>query len=242
MKRLVMMIAVACLAMPAAVAKSGSDDVDRQIVGAWQLQCTTPDGVPRTPIVLVGRQYQKHVAWYLGDEEPQPFENVRLQGDKLVGTLTPQERPDITITCEATLKAADQCTGTATYRSKDGRDTGNWAFSGQRLTPSSFAEAMTWKLSFVTPDNAQHEATVTVVSKNDKFYAWYSDKDHELPARALTVQGDRVELKISGESPEGTRVDVTFRGTVDGDAVQGNAEYRLPDQTGSFTFQAKRAS
>ena len=205
MKRLVVLMTVACLVMPAAVGKAGSNDVDQQIVGAWQLQCTTPDGVQRTPIVIVGRQYQKYVAWYIGDKEPQPFENVQLQGDKLVGTITPQEQPDITITCESALKAADQCAGTATYRSKDGGATGSWGFSGKRMTPSSFDEVMKWKLSFVTPDNEQHEATLTVVSKSDKFYAWYSDKNHELPAHSLTVQGDRVEMKLSGESPEGAR-------------------------------------
>jgi hypothetical protein len=242
MKRLVMLMAVACLVMPTAVGKAGSNDIDQQIVGAWQLQCTTPDGVQRTPIVIVGRQYEKFLAWYIGDQEPQPFENVRLQGDKLVGTITPQERPDITITCESTLKVANECAGKATYRTKSGSDTESWTFTGKRLTPSSFDEVMKWQVSFVTPDNEQHEATVTVVSKSNKFYAWYSDKNHELPARTLTVQGDRVEMKMSGESRDGTRADVTFRGTIAGDQIQGNAEYRLQDQTGTFPFKAKRAS
>jgi hypothetical protein len=241
MKRLVMMIAVGCLALPA-VGATRADDVDQQILGAWQLQCTTPDGVQRTPLVVVGRQYARYVAWYIGQGEPQPFKDVRLQGDKLVGTIVPPERPDITVTCESSLKSPDQCTGTATYRTRDGGDTGSWKFGGRRLALSAFDEVMKWKLSFVTPDHEQHDATVTVVAKNNRYYAWYSDDDHELPARALTIQGDRVEMQLTGESPEGRRVDVTFRGTVTGDTVQGNAEYRLPGDTGSFPFKARRDS
>ena len=243
MKRLVVMvIALACFGMSAAAGEAGSNDVDRQILGPWQLQFTAPDGVPHAPTVIVGRQYKKYVAWYIGDKEPQPFQGVELQGDKLIGTITPQERPDITVTCEAKLKADDQCEGTARYRSKDGGDTGSWGFNGKRMALSSFEEVMKWNLSFVTPDNEQHAATVTVVSKGDKLYAWYSDPDHELPARTLSVQGDRVEMKMSGESPEGARVEVTFRGTLVGDEVQGNAEYRLQDQSGSFPFKGKRTS
>ncbi len=243
MKRLVMMtIALACFGMPAAADQAGSKEIDQQVLGAWQLDFTAPDGVHRNPIVVVGRQYKNYVAWYVADGEPQPFKNVRLQGDKLVGTIAPRERQDVTITCESTLKAMDQCEGKATYRTKNGSDTGQWSFTGKRIPMSSFDEVMKWELRFTTPDNEPHEATVTVVSLSGKMYAWYSSKDHELPARSISVQGDRVEVKMVAESPEGAPVEVTFRGTVVGDAVKGEAEYRLQDDTGKFPFQAKRVS
>jgi len=243
MKRLVMMtIALVCFGMPAAADEAGSKEVDQQVLGAWQLDFTAPDGVHRSPIVVVGRQYKSYVAWYVADGEPQPFQNVQLQGDTLVGTIAPREHPDITVTCESKLKAADQCEGKATYRTKDGSDSGQWSLTGRRIPMSSFDEVMKWKLSFTTPDNEQHEATVTVVSENGKMYAWYSSEDHELPARSISVQGDRVEVKMVAETQEGAPVEVTFRGTVVGDAVKGDAEYRLKDDTGSFPFQAKRVS
>ncbi|NLX55405.1 MAG: hypothetical protein GXY58_09860 [Planctomycetaceae bacterium] len=241
MKRLVMMIAVGCLALPA-VGAARANDVDQQILGVWQLQCTTPDGAQRKPVVVVGRQYAQYMAWYVVKGELKPFKDVRLQGDRLVGSIVPPERPDITVTCEAWLKSPDQCTGTATYRARDGGDTGSWKFDGRRLALSEFDEAMKWKLTFVTPENEQYDATVTVVGKDNRFYAWYSDGDHELPARSLTIQADRVEMQLSGESPEGRHVDVRFRGTVTGDTVQGNAEYRLREDTGSFPFKARRDS
>ncbi|MHB8864671.1 MAG: hypothetical protein ACYC6N_19875 [Pirellulaceae bacterium] len=242
MKRIVLMTALACFALPIVSVAADPGDLDRQILGAWRLQFTAPDGVSRTPVVILGRQYDEYVAWYVGDGKPQPFQDVQLQGDTLVGKLDPQERPDVTVMLESKLTAENQCTGTAKYKSKTGNDAGQWSFTGQRMEPSSFDEQMTWKLHFTTPDNQQHAPTITVVSKEGKRYAWYSGKDHELPARSINVQGDRVEMTISAQSPEGSRVDVTFRGTIEGDNVQGTAEYHMQGDTGSFPFQGKRTS
>lgn len=243
MKRRVMMtMALACFGLTAAAHEVGSKEVDQQILGAWQLDFTASDGVHRNPIVVVGRQYKNYVAWYAAGGDPQPFQNVQFHGDKLVGTIVPRERPDVTITCESTLKAANYCEGKATYRTKNGSDTGQWSFTGKRIPMSSFDEVMKWELRFTTPDNERHEATVTVVSRSGKMYAWYSGRDHELPARSISVQGDRVEVKLVAESPEGAPVEVTFRGTVVGDAVTGEAEYRLQNDSGRIPFQAKRVS
>jgi hypothetical protein len=242
MKRAALFVAFACLAMPVAAGDAGSKDVDRQIVGAWKLEFTAPDGVHRNPIVIVGRQYKTYTAWYVDGKEPQAFRDVQLQGDKLVGTIEPQEHPGITVTCESKLKAEDQCEGTATFKTKSGGDTGSWTFTGQRIKLSAFDDVMTWKLTFATPDQKSHEATLTVVSKNGKFYAWISTPDHELPARDVTVEGDRVELKLAADTPEGKKVEVTLRGTLSGDEVQGTAEYRVQGETGTFPFKAKRTS
>lgn len=242
MNRFVMWTALACFAMPALV-KADSSDVDRKIVGVWKLQFTTPDVVQRTPLVILGRQYKTYVAWYIGDKQPEKFRDVQLKGETLVGTIIPQEHPDITVTLESKLQGENQCVGTAKFRgNNNGPDTGSWPFSGQRMTPSSFEEAMTWKLSFVTPDNEKHEPTITVVTEGGKMYAWYSGRDHELPARSIRVEGDSVVMSMTAESPEGGQVDVTFRGTVSGDEVKGTAEYRTGDDSGSFPFQGKRAS
>ncbi len=241
MKRLMMMaLALAWLGVPGSTNPARADKADQQAVGAWQLDFTAPDGVHRNPIVVVGRQYESFVAWYVADGEPQQFQNVRLQGDTLVGTITPREHPNVTVTCESTLKATDQCEGKATYRTKGSAETGQWSFTGKRILPSSFDDVTKWALSFTTPDHRKHEALVTVLSKSGKRYAWYSSADHELPARTLSVQGDRVDMKMVGETPKGTPVEVTFHGTIAGDAVSGQAEYRLDSDTGSFPFRAQR--
>lgn len=241
MKRFGMMTALACLAFSGVVAKAAPSDVDKQVLGPWKLQMTTPDGVDRDPTVIVGRQFEKYVAWYVDDDEPQRFKEVRIEDDTLVGTIRPQERPEIRVTLRARLSGENACEGTGEYRAESG-DSGSWSFTGKRVPLSSFDEVMTWKLSFVSPDGERHDPTVTVVTKNSKHYAWYSGSDHELPASSIRVDGDRVEMKIAAETAEGTKVDVTFRGTVDGDRVEGNAEYDLEGDTGSFPFTGKRSS
>jgi hypothetical protein len=235
------MTALACCVLHAVDVTADSDDVDKQILGAWKLECTTPDGVARTPIVIVGRQYEEYVAWYVGDDQPEAFKDVQLKDDTLVGTINPKVEPNVTVTLEAKLKAENECEGTGKFRSADGK-TGSWNFTGKRIDLSEFDEVMTWKLSFVSPDEKQHSPTVTVVEKDGELYAWYSGKDHELPAVKISVDGDRVEMKMTAESPEGAKVDVTFRGTVDGDNVAGKVEFRVEGESGSFAFTGKRTS
>ena len=113
MRRLATMIALACFAMPVAAGEAGSKETDQQVIGVWQLKFTAPDGAQHTPIVIVGRQYDNYLAWYVAGKEPQAFKDVQLKGDKLVGTIRPQEHAGVTVTCESTLKAEDQCAGVA---------------------------------------------------------------------------------------------------------------------------------
>jgi len=241
MKRLVVTTALACIALPAMAVRADSKDVDKQILGAWKLEFTTPDGVERTPVVLVGRQYTKYAAWHVGDDQIEPFTDVQLKDDTLVGTIKPQGQPDITVTLEAKQTAANQCEGIGKYKDEDG-EAGSWKFTGQRVPLSSFDDVETWVLSFVTPDDEQHSPSITVFSKDSNLCAWYSGKDHELPASKLSVDGDQVEMTISAESAEAKKVNVVFRGTVDGDTVKGNAEFNVEGETGSFEFTGKRKS
>jgi len=241
MKRFAMLTLAACLIMPALV-QADTSDADRQILGAWQLKLTTPDGESRSPIVIVGRQFSKYVAWYIGDKEPQAFQKVELKGDTLVGSLNPQEHPGVEVTLESRLTAENQCAGTAKFRSKSGGDGGSFQFKGERLSLSSFDDVSTWKLQFTSPDDEKHEATITVVAKGGKHYAWFSGHDHELPARSISIDGDKVVATMAAETAEGAKVEITFRGNVSGDQVQGTVDFSVEGQSGSFPFAGKRAS
>ena len=210
MKRIVLTTVLVCIALPAMVVRADSNDVDKQILGAWKLEFTTPDGVERTPLVLVGRQYDKYAAWHVGDNRIEPFTGVQLKDDILVGTIKPQEEPNVTVTLEATLTAEDRWGGTGKYKADDG-ETASWEFTGKRVCLSSFDEVETWVLSFVSPDDERHSPSITVFSKNGNLHAWYSGKDHKLPASKLTVDGDQVEMTISAESVEAKKVKVNGR-------------------------------
>ena len=48
MKRFAMLTLAACLILPALV-QADTSDTDRQVLGPWQLQMTTPDGESRSP-------------------------------------------------------------------------------------------------------------------------------------------------------------------------------------------------
>ena len=240
MRCLFSLAVVALLAFPISTASSAEiDSTAKNIIGAWKLDFTTPDDVKRTPIVIIGRQHQDLVAWYVDKEKREAFKDVQLKDDALCLTIRPMERPDMTVTFEAKLKDEGVCVGTGMYESKSG-DTGSWEFSGRRVPTSTFDEVHSWKLSFVTPDDQPRSAVVTVLSKNDKLFAWYSSDEHELPATKITKDGDDVVMSITAKTQDGATVDVVFRGTIDGDQVAGNAEYDLEGDTGSFSFRGER--
>ena len=244
MRTFLSFVVATSIAIPAVAAPRSSDVAEsaKKIVGAWKLEFTTPDDVDRSPIVLVGREHQKFVAWYVEkDKKPESFKRVRLEGDKLMLTIRPKERKDIEVTFEASLKKENVCAGEATYRSDDG-DSGSWDFKGQRVAKSDFDEMQNWQLSFVTPDDQKHEATVTVAARKDKLYGWYSSKDFDIPATKLDKDGSKITLSLTTKTKDGMTVDVTFRGTVDGDHVKGEAKYDLEGDTGSFPFTGKRKS
>ena len=245
MRSYLSIFAVVALTVQASAANPAASEVEsaaKQIVGAWKLEFTTPDEVKRTPMVLVGRQYQKLVAWYVEKDRPESFKKVRLEDDTLLLTIRPNERKDVEVTFKARLgEQKNVCVGEATYQSDDG-DTGSWDFKGKRVSESDFDESEKWQLSFVTPDEQRHEATITVVAQKDELYGWYSSKDFELPSLKLSNDGDKVVMSVKATTRDGANVDVTFRGTVEADRVHGEAEYDLKGDTGRFPFTGQRKS
>ena len=241
MKRIATWTLLACIALPVFTLQADNSDTDKQIIGAWQLKMTTPEGETREPVVLVGRQYDDYLAWRVGEDGLEALENVQLKNDVLVGTFKPKEHPDVTVTLEARLTGEGACEGAGKFKSTDG-DSGAWKFTGKRLAPPSTYDVSKWKLDFETPDYEQHSATILVMAQGEDYHAWYSGKDHELPAREVKVDGDRITMKMSAKTADGAKVQLIFRGTVDGDVVKGNAEYKLDGDAGSFPFTAKRSS
>lgn len=243
MKKIVWFVALfCCLAAPAWAATV--EEAMPDVRGAWQLEFTSPDGVQRQPIVIVGREYQQLVAWYVEEDgKPVAIDSARLDGETLVlSTRRQQAEGDMKITLRAQLAGADKCRGEGTYELLSAGDQGNWSFSGRRIQPGEFDATETWKVSFMTPDGERHEAEVMVMEKSGRHYGWYSSKDRELPATSVSLQGERVTLSLSAKTADGDRVDVTFRGNVMGDRVNGTAEYNLLGETGSFPFQGQRRS
>jgi hypothetical protein len=241
MRQLLTIAALTCIALATTTVKADSSDIDGDVLGAWQLRFTASDGLERTPVVLVGHQYGNYDAWYVGDDEIQPFEEVQLKDDVLVGTIAPKDEAGIKVTVEAKITAENQCEGEGRFKTADG-ESGAFDFTGKRLSLDAADDVTTWKLSFVTPDEEQHSPTLTVIEAGDKLYAWYSGKDHEMPASDLSLDGDQVTMTLSASTPDGQKVKVKFRGTVNDDEVAGDVEFKVEGETGSFPFTGKRAS
>ena len=182
------------------------------------------------------------VAWYIEEDKPVSFKDVCLKDDAVVATVKPKEyRDELTVTLEARLEKDGVCCGKAEY-AFDGGDLGDWEFTGERLRWSDFDNVTQWNLAFTTPDYERHNALVTLVSVGEKIYGWYSGKEFELPIMQVAIDGPKVVMSVTTKTQDGDKVDVTFRGTVEGDRVTGNAEYITGGDTGSFAFSGKLKS
>ncbi len=195
----------------------------------------------RTPTIIVGRQHDELVAWYIEKEEPEAFKQVELKDESLVLTFRPKEYPDLMVTLEGRLDADNACSGTGTYTASDG-ERGSWEFTGKRVELSEFDEVTTWNIRFDSPDGKRHQALVTVLAKQDKLYAWYSSDDYEIPAQEFRQDGDNVVMSLTTKTEEGSPLDVTFRGRVDGDNVKGDLEYKMDGESGTLEFSGERKS
>ena len=195
-----------------------------------------------TPMVVIGRQRQELVGWVAEDEELQAFEKVCLEGETVVATIKPKQYDgDVTVTLEARLSTDDVCRGKAKYTASDG-DSGSFSFTGERIPVSRMDDLARWNLSFMTPDYERHEALVTLVPVGDKEYGWYSGKDYELPILKASSQGGKLVISVTAQTEGGVKVNVKFQGTVEGDRVNGTAEYKMPGDSGSFAFSGKLKS
>ena len=75
-----------------------------------------------------------------------------------------------------------------------------------------------------------------------KLYAWCTTKDLDLPATSLKQDGDKVIMSVTSKTREGDSVNTTFRGSISGDRISGEAKYEVNGETGSFPFTGQRKS
>ncbi len=194
-----------------------------------------------TPLVIVGRQHEDLFAWHVSEKgKIEVFKKVRLVDETLLLTIVPKSQGGaVTVTFAAQLEKENVCNGEAKYTSDDG-DSGSWKFTGKRYSAYDFDDAEKWNISFMTPDYEEHEAVVTVAADGEKLYGWYSSDKYEVPAKKVVMEGNEVSMSITVKTQDGATIDVTFKGTLDGGLVEGEAEYDLEGDTGTFTFKGKR--
>lgn len=235
-------VALVCVAPWGLVPAQDRDHLDEQILGAWQLEFTTPDGAERRPLMILGREHDRYVAWGVLDGKPEPFRSVEIQGDSLIATIEPSAFPDVTVTLECGLAGDNRCSGVGRYRSTGGDDAGEWTLTGRRLGAADFDEHSTWRLAFDVPGDGPHEPLVTVVSRDGVWYGWYRGLDHDLPVRSLDVSGDRVTMVVAGTMADGQSVEATFAGTVSGDLVKGTVTIRAGGESSEVPFEGAVAT
>lgn len=234
------MVASALLVLPAGAGEVESAAKD--IVGVWRLDFTAPDDVERTPTVIVGRQRDELVAWYVEEDKLEAFHDVCLKDDSVVATIKPKEfGSGLTVKLEAKLESDGVCRGKGEFAFAGG-ESGSWEFRGKRIPLSEFDKVAQWSLSFTSPDDQRHDALVTLVSVGDKQYGWYSGKDYELPIMQVSTEGGKLVMSVTAKTEDDVKVVVTFRGAVEGDRVEGTAEYNVEGEKGSFPFTGKRRS
>lgn len=234
-----LLVSLGLLLLGAASASAANENaIAPQVVGAWQLDVSTPDGVDRSPIIVVGRQHDELLAWYIDEGDPEAFESVRVSGDSLELTIVPREQGgNATVKLIAQANGPDRCYGDLEYRLTNG-ETGTCEFTGKRID-AELNRVARWSLSFTTPEGEHHDSTLDVFEHGDTLYGWYTGDDYKLLAKSLTVEDDQAKLAISAKLADGSIADVTFQGVIDGTSVSGDALYDVEGDRGSFQFTGR---
>jgi len=235
-----LLVAIACGAACLPLSAQVRDELDARILGAWQLEFTTPDGVTRRPLVMLGRQYDSHVAWAVLDGEPQAFRSVEIVDDTLVATIEPAAFPGMTVTLESGLDGENRCSGIGRFKTAEG-ETGEWRLTGRRLDPADFEDQSVWKLRFDVPGDERHEPLVTVVAHEGQWYGWYQGSDHDVPVTSIDVDGDKVRMVVASTLDDGDDVEATFAGTLAGDSVEGTVTICVGDDSEVVPFDGSLA-
>jgi putative heme-binding domain-containing protein len=98
--------------------------------------------------------------------------------------------------------------------------------------------AGTWKIKIAASDG-EHEATIILTKKGDRFEGQYEAETGKNPAQDLSVKDGELTFRIEGKLND-QNITLKYKGRVQGDTINGEVGYELGGDSGAFPFEAKR--
>ncbi len=196
--------------------------------GTWQLSAVTPQGTQSATVVLK-KEGDKYTASVVGPD-----------GTTLPGQVTVKEKAIIIVIATESNSGPRTMTLTATVDGEamngtadNGRGTIT-PFTGKRAAAQAANVTGTWALE-VTTDQGTGTPTFVLKQEGDKISGQYKGQFGEAPVTG-TIKGSDVVFSVD-VTVEGTSARITYKGTVDGDAMKGTVSF---GELGTAPFKGTR--
>lgn len=206
-----------------------------QPTGTWQLQITA-EGASFAPILKLSKEGEQWKGSFRGDDgiESEVTE-TSLDGDQMCFTLTRDFGGQQLVAKYCVKVSGDKLSGTVDY--DIGGQTGQATVEGERKLPNLAGK---WNLVATSPEGQTFEPTMLLRQSGDVLsgkYLWIDGSEVDVTDGKVT--NDEASFKVTLDFG-GQKLAVTFHGAVDGDRIQGQADYDLEGQSGTVDFEGTR--
>ena len=113
------------------------------------------------------------------------------------------------------------------------------------LAPSQAEEKVnpvgTWQFEIETGMGAALTPSIAISKDGDKLVGVYQSPRGEIKANNVKLQGNQLSFDIDGDNG-GLNFSVSYKGTINGDAISGSMNYKFGTQAGAMKFKGKRTA
>jgi acetyl esterase/lipase len=108
----------------------------------------------------------------------------------------------------------------------------------QTVGPTDKTETVAWKLSF-NPGDSEHGAKLTITKEGSGLKAAYTDGDRKFEVTRVELKDGKLHFSTETKR-DGEKATATFEGKIEGDVINGEANWDYQGMSGSFLFTGNR--
>lgn len=212
----------------------------RDVLGTWNFDFTSPDGVHRTPTLVISEKDDKLVGEMSANGESQKIEAIQMTDD---GFWFEYETPfqGSTLGLKYTCKPrGNQLTGTVEYDFEG--NGGDFDVEAKRKQLSEKDQPLLgkWEFSMTTPDGIAVKSTLAITETEGQFSAKLNGQGKDFEIKGLEVKNGEVKFDFSNEH-DGLNVDLMWVSSIKSqDEMEGVLSFSVEGNTGDIPIAGKR--
>ncbi len=215
-----------------------------QVVGSWEFEFTSPDGVDHSPTLVVSEK-GKELVGTLSDGDGaaevlvKNFQLVDNQFSFELMTKYEGSNLDLKYICRP---QGNKLTGMLEYDLEG--NSGEFEIAARRRALPRSVRAMlgTWEFKVTDPDGIQHNPVLTLADDSGKLAAKLNSEILQLDIQDPQVNDGELTFKFTSDHG-GEGVELTWHSRMDGaDKMSGKLEYDAGGETGELDLTGERRS
>lgn len=212
----------------------------RDVLGTWEFDFTSPDGVHRTPTLAIAEKNKKLVGEISANGDSQSIDHVELTDS---GFSFEYETPYEGATLELKYickPRGNELTGTVEYQI-DGNG-GQFDVEAKRKQLSKKDQSLLgkWEFNITTPDGNTVTSTLELTESNGQFSAKLNGQGKDFEIEALEVKNGEVKFDFTNEH-DGVNVDLMWVSSIKSEGeMEGVLTFSVDGNSGDIPISGKR--